>query len=127
MSVRKLPSLPELINLFGVRRAFVICNELGGRRHYIPLKPDRMRAEGDGLNAVLTEEELEYFAEHYGGEYIMPAYHRVFCIQYLRFVEGRGYYEIAKELKCTEKHVGQSLWRRLAPEVERALKQEMAA
>lgn len=62
------PTVDWLIENFGPVRAFNICMQLGGLRHYVP-----KGLENTGrslLSRTVTEEELYAFIELWGGEII---------------------------------------------------------
>lgn len=94
------PTSGLLIEWYGVRRAFDIIMELGGLRHYVPVKVGF--GIGGRLSSFLTDDELKPLIEEYGGNYIKMPIARSFCIEFLYWVEGRSIAAIAKAIRITE-------------------------
>lgn len=78
------PTVDWLVESFGPVRAFKMCMQLGGRRHYVPRS---LKRTGRGLlSRTVTKEELCAFIELWGGENIKFPLGRRLCVEVLHWV-----------------------------------------
>ncbi|MEE1656487.1 hypothetical protein VB618_09780 [Microvirga sp. CF3062] len=97
------PTIGLLIEWYGVRRAYEIVMELGGLRHYVPVRVGL--GIGGRLSSFLTDEELKPLIDEFGGNYIKMPIARGFCIEFLYWIEGQSIGAIAKAVRITEQGV----------------------
>lgn len=121
------PTVPNLITLLGLHRAFDVVFHLGGVRNFIPKDAKCAAKQRSYVSRLLTESEVEKIASVWGGCYVAIGLDRAFCAHYLFRVRGYSKIKVARKLRMTEKGATEALRRPLPPEVEEALARELAA
>lgn len=94
------PTVDWLVETFGPVRAFELCMQLGGIRHYVPHTPSK--SGRSLLSQTLTEDELRVFAELWAGDFIKFPLGRRLCIDVLHWVYRSTNSETARLLHITD-------------------------